>query len=479
MLPAAWRKMCVSSATGTARAATSSANGLPAPTGASWSASPTSTTCVREPTARSSVTSSSRLAIEVSSTISSRASSTSTVGPWPGIQPSAAWTVEASSPVDSAIRRAARPVGATSSTEARRACAAAQISLIVAVLPVPGPARDDREPGGERGAHRGSLLGRGDDVGRRRLGERLEHRLGAEQRVDLQRELRLERGGRRAVGPDVGLVGLEHQRAVVGHRAEEARLGHGAEQRARAAGELGDRQARRALPLGLGEHVQHGRARPGRRVGGHPGRPRDRVRGGEADAEHAREVVRALADDRVRLVAVLLLDPRHEPGEPVRREQQVQRAGGPQGVPRPDRLVGPPRVEPRPPERAARVMVDHREDLLAVAVEQLLRAAGADVADALEVGEQRGVARRRQRLGLADAHLEAEAPVLLPGPAHADALARLEVRERADEDELVAVAVGVDDGEAGLVAGPAEADDRDLGLEGRAGRALDDRVRPG
>ena len=35
MLPAAWRKMCVSSATGTARVSTSSANGLPAPTGAS------------------------------------------------------------------------------------------------------------------------------------------------------------------------------------------------------------------------------------------------------------------------------------------------------------------------------------------------------------------------------------------------------------------------------------------------------------
>ncbi len=35
MLPAAWRKMCVSSATGTAWASTSSANGLPAPTGAS------------------------------------------------------------------------------------------------------------------------------------------------------------------------------------------------------------------------------------------------------------------------------------------------------------------------------------------------------------------------------------------------------------------------------------------------------------
>ena len=47
--------------------------------------------------------------------------------------------MDASMPVDSEIRRAARPVGATSSTDARWACAAAQTSLIVAVLPVPGP----------------------------------------------------------------------------------------------------------------------------------------------------------------------------------------------------------------------------------------------------------------------------------------------------------------------------------------------------
>ncbi len=139
MLPAAWRKMWVSSATGTAFIATSSANGLPAPTGASWSASPTRTTCIFGPTARSSVTSSSRLAIEVSSTTSRSASISSRVGPWPGIQPSAEWIVEASIPVDSVIRRAARPVGATSAIDAPCAWAAAQIMRIVAVLPVPGP----------------------------------------------------------------------------------------------------------------------------------------------------------------------------------------------------------------------------------------------------------------------------------------------------------------------------------------------------
>ena len=84
------------------------------------------------------MTSSSRLAIDVSSTTSRSASISSRVGPWPGIQPSAEWIVDASIPVDSAIRRAARPVGATSAIDAFCALAAAQISRIVAVLPVPG-----------------------------------------------------------------------------------------------------------------------------------------------------------------------------------------------------------------------------------------------------------------------------------------------------------------------------------------------------
>ena len=139
MLPAAWRKTWVSRATGTGPASISSANGLPAPTGASWSASPTSTTCIRLPTARSRVTSSSRFAIEVSSTISRSPPSSSTVGPSPGTQPSAEWIVEASRPVDSAIRRAARPVGATSTSDAAWAAAAELIRRTVAVLPVPGP----------------------------------------------------------------------------------------------------------------------------------------------------------------------------------------------------------------------------------------------------------------------------------------------------------------------------------------------------
>lgn len=142
MLPAAWRKMCVRRVLGTDPEAISSANGLPAPTGASWSASPTSTTWALGPTARRSVTSSSRLAIEVSSTISrshGRGSCSSWVGPSPGIQPSAEWTVVARMPLASCMRIAARPVGATSSTRARWPAAAVPIARIDAVLPVPGP----------------------------------------------------------------------------------------------------------------------------------------------------------------------------------------------------------------------------------------------------------------------------------------------------------------------------------------------------
>src|SRR5437763_835653 len=106
MLPAAWRKMCVSLTVGTSLEATSSANGLPAPTGASWSASPTRTMLVLGPTARSSVTISSRFAIEDSSTISrshGSGSCSSCSGPSPGIQPSAECTVRARTPLASLI----------------------------------------------------------------------------------------------------------------------------------------------------------------------------------------------------------------------------------------------------------------------------------------------------------------------------------------------------------------------------------------
>ena len=139
MLPAAWRKMWVSSAIGTGLGLDELGERLAGADRCELVGVSDEDDVRSGPTARRSVTSSSRLAIEVSSTIRRSVSSSSTVGPWSGIQPSAEWTVEASRPLDSDIRRAARPVGATSSTEAFCSRAAAQISRIVAVLPVPGP----------------------------------------------------------------------------------------------------------------------------------------------------------------------------------------------------------------------------------------------------------------------------------------------------------------------------------------------------
>ena len=98
-----------------------------------------------------------------------------------------------------------------------------------------------------------------------------------------------------------------------------------------------------------------------------------------------------------------------------------------------------------------------------------------DVPDPLEVGEQRGVARRREWLGGRDLDLQPVAPVVLPEAVDADPLALLEVGDRSDEHDLVAGAVGVDDREARLVARPAEPPDDDLVLERRAGDALDHR----
>ena len=67
---AAWRNTWVSRATGTAPESIRSANGLPAPTGGSWSASPMSTTCVPSATASSSMAATSRLSMLDSSTTS-------------------------------------------------------------------------------------------------------------------------------------------------------------------------------------------------------------------------------------------------------------------------------------------------------------------------------------------------------------------------------------------------------------------------
>ena len=261
-MPAAWRKMCVSSATGTAFVATSSANGLPAPTGASWSASPTSTTCMPSPTARSSVTSSSRLAIDVSSTTSRSASISSRVGPWPGIQPSAEWIVDASMPVDSAIRRAARPVGATSAIDAFCALAAAQMSRIVAVLPVPGPpvTIETRDVNAASTAAACSGAGVRSSVATT-AGLSDGRRLG--QPVDEVAELDFQAVRGRPVGPQTSSSCSSTRSPCSTMSWKSCGVGRrGVEQRRRPARQLGHREAGGAFALGLDQHV-HDRRRGG------------------------------------------------------------------------------------------------------------------------------------------------------------------------------------------------------------------------
>ena len=460
----------------------------------------------------------------VSSTTSRSASISSLVGPCPGIQPSAEWIVDASIPVDSAIRRAARPVGATSATDARCALAAAQISRIVAVLPVPGPpvTIDIRDANAASTAAHCSGAGmRSAAAGGAAAGGGRRTRRGGGAAADGARRRTGRGGGRgaaargrgRGAGPAAWPApGPARRRAGGGssrparpparrsaggrprRRPRRSRGGSGRRRTCPAAArrpvpgppssfggagrEVGHRQAGRAVALGLAEHVDDRGPHAADAVARDARRARDRVRDREPDAEHARQLVGAAAHDVVRAVAVLGRDPRHQPGEPVRREQEVQRAGGAQAVPRADRLVGPLRVQPRGPERARRVLVDREQHVVAVALQQPRRPPDADVLDAPQVGDQRLVARGRHRLG--DPHLDLQAEALVVGPHALDPhpLALLEVRERPDEHDVVALAIGVDDGEAGVLGREAQPPHHHLVRERRPGLAVDHPRRP-
>ena len=175
-----------------------------------------------------------------------------------------------------------------------------------------------------------------------------------------------------------------------------------------------------------------------------------------------------------------------EPHRPLGALRLPRRDGGPQAH-RPDarHLAQAP----------ARVAVELGQDALgAVALDEPRRAARADVLDARQVRLERRDARRLLQPDPVGRELAPVARVLAPGALDQDGLARLDVRERPGDRDLVAL-VG-DAGEHGevLAVGP-PADRGDLDRQGLSpvpcggdaaqgviaarGHALDGTVRPG
>ena len=253
---AAWRKIWVSRTTGAIPEAIRSSNGLPAPIGGSWSASPTKTTWVDSARPPSSTSIRRRLSIEDSSTITRSAGSGwpgLKAGSRPGIHSSMRWIVCASCPVASSSRRAARPVGAQRAIVAFAASASATIARVQTVLPTPGPPVRTEIREREGAAHRRPLL-----VGQARLvrasspGSWSRWGGAAARPRSVSRDGELAGVGRLAV--DAALV---EQQPAAPRPAPRGRAASPSSF-ARAPAQLVERQVAVALLLGLGEGVDGG-----------------------------------------------------------------------------------------------------------------------------------------------------------------------------------------------------------------------------
>ena len=116
-------------------------NTLPAPTEGSWSASPIKSAWLRSGTALSSEAVRLMSSMEHSSTMRKSTSngSSSFFLNFPCCHSNRRWIVFASRPITSAMRCAARPVGAASSTLRPIVSSNFTITWVVVVLPQPGP----------------------------------------------------------------------------------------------------------------------------------------------------------------------------------------------------------------------------------------------------------------------------------------------------------------------------------------------------
>ena len=370
MLPAAWRKMWVSRAVGTAPEATSSANGLPAPTGASWSASPTSTTCVSarpraaaSPAARGSPSRSRRRSADRTRAGPPRRGS----GPRRGSSRAPSARSGRATPLASLIRIAARPVGATSITRAPWPAATRGDRPDRRGLAGARAARDQRQPVRERVADAGPLLG---GRARARVGVPRSSPGGAQPAARRRRarrssahplgQLGLELGGLRPVDPLL--------RRAPGRRARPARRSNAScatasRRAARAAPPAARRAAcrccRRARPRTARAARRRGRARGRRPATPTPRAIRSAIRKPTPNtlvSSYGRSLTTRCA------VAVLGVDPLDQVREPVRREQQVQLPRHAQPSQEAAASLGAlPRRSPTAANAASRVAVDRVE----------------------------------------------------------------------------------------------------------------------
>ena len=142
----------------------------PGPTGASWSTSPTSSTCVRGPTAPKSASARRTDSIEASSTMSTSVPGIGSSGPRAkpssGAYSSSRWIVVAGAPVISASRRAALPVGAHRRTVRRSRVQEVDERAHRHRLAGARAAGEDRQPAVEDRAHHRPLGVGGGEVAR-------------------------------------------------------------------------------------------------------------------------------------------------------------------------------------------------------------------------------------------------------------------------------------------------------------------------
>ena len=294
-----------------------------------------------------------------------------------------------------------------------------------------------------------------------------QRRLGVQQRADVPGEALLDR-----VQPGVGdavlldddlAATLELVDRVADRGAAEQPLGLRLQLRA---GEMAV-----ALGLGLRERVQDAGGEAIGCVGRRVERARERVGGGEADAVELADLVG------------LALQLRDRAGAEVARDAARRGAVDAVGVEKQPQLAQLALVAPRlhGADEAARADPrDRPEDLLGVAVDRRQHLAGAealdephggerpDVLDALQVRADRVVADGLLHPHARGLKLPAVTRMALPAAVDGDRLALVDVRQRPDDHDVVAV-VGarVEHGEVAVGHAPAHARDLDGQLAGR------------